>query len=164
MSVVSADKLLLLPPDLFFFFFLQWFLMFLLVSCVEGWGRWVRMGVAGRLGSSISLRYPNIYPLMHINPCSAAAFWVKNATFLGRYSSSGQCLSTATHWDLSSAVTLHNNTHKFQTVGVCVCVCPWKSLESSIWGLCSSWESLGETPSSCFLKQKKQQNSLTERF
>lgn len=120
---------------------------------------WWWRGGGGGLGSSISLRYPNIYAVMHINPCGAAAFWVKNAAFLGRYSSSIQCLSTATHRDLSSAVTLHNNTHKFQCACVCVCVCPWKSLESSIW-VCAP---AGKIWAAEILEFRSNRNSKTTR-
>lgn len=51
-------------------------------------------------GSFISPRYLNIYPVIHIYPFTGAAFWVKNIMFLGRYMSI-QCLSSATHGDLS---------------------------------------------------------------
>lgn len=50
--------------------------------------------------SSISPRYLNIYPVIHIYPFTGAAFWVENVMFLGRYTSV-QCLSDATHRDLS---------------------------------------------------------------
>lgn len=85
---------------------LNWF------SRVPGMGDGRKTSQENDFGSSISQRYLNIYPVIHIYPCTGATFWVKNIMFLGRYTSA-QSLSNATHRDLSYTDRVYNNTHKF---------------------------------------------------
>lgn len=87
-----------------------------------GWETGRRAAKRTGFASFISLRYLNIYPVIHIYPFGAAAFWVKNIMFLGKYTRI-QCLSSATHKDLSKTVRAYDNTHKL------LCVSHQKSLE-----------------------------------